>query len=75
MRIGFYGLVGIPPVGRLEWMFLEPDTIGSGYGRVLWNDAIEHAERAGFAELVIESDRHAEAFYLAMGATRLCARR
>lgn len=69
--IGFYGLLGDPPRGRLEWMFLEPETIGRGYGRWLWKNAMERATAAGFAELTIESDRYAEAFYLAMGATRI----
>jgi GNAT superfamily N-acetyltransferase len=71
--VGFHGLVGEPPRGRLEWMFLEPDAIGHGLGRVLWNDALERAREAGFAELEIESDRFAESFYLAMGAVRIGA--
>lgn len=71
--IGFHGLAGEPPQGRLEWMFLEPDAIGQGLGRWMWNDAIERARAAGFAELIIESDRYAEPFYLAMGAERIGA--
>ena len=73
--LGFHGLVGEPPKGRLEWLFLEPDAIGQGFGRLLWNDALERARAAGFAELEIESDRFAEPFYLAMGATRIGATR
>jgi GNAT superfamily N-acetyltransferase len=69
--IGFYGLVGEAPRGRLEWMFLEPDAIGHGLGRLMWTDAIERASAAGFTGLEIESDRFAEPFYLAMGAVRI----
>jgi GNAT superfamily N-acetyltransferase len=69
--IGFHGLVGKPPRGRLEWMFLEPDAIGQGLGRLMWNDATERAKAAGYTELEIESDRFAEPFYLAMGAVRI----
>jgi GNAT superfamily N-acetyltransferase len=69
--VGFYGLLGEPPEGRLEWMFLEPHAIGHGHGRRMWSDAIERARAAGFSELLIESDRFAEPFYLAMGAIRL----
>ena len=54
-------------------MFVEHDSIGGGYGRLLWNDALERARAAGFEELVIESDRFAEPFYLAMGAKRIGA--
>jgi len=46
-------------------MFLEPKAIGAGYGRLLWNDALERARAAGFTQLLIESDRFAEPFYLA----------
>jgi GNAT superfamily N-acetyltransferase len=73
VTIGFYGLLGEPPQGRLEWMFLEPEEIGHGYGRLMWDRAISDAKAAGFTELEIESDRYAEAFYLRMGATRIGA--
>jgi GNAT superfamily N-acetyltransferase len=71
--IGFYGLLGEPPEGRLEWMFLEPEAIGRGYGRWMWSDAMREAKAGGFRELLIESDRFAEPFYAAMGATRIGA--
>jgi GNAT superfamily N-acetyltransferase len=51
-------------------MFLEPRAIGHGLGRRMWKDATAQARSAGFTELQIESDRHAEAFYLTMGAVR-----
>lgn len=72
-RLGFWGLVGEPPDGRLEWMFLEPHAIGRGYGRLMWDSAIEQANALGFKRLAIESDRFAEPFYLAMGAKRIGA--
>jgi GNAT superfamily N-acetyltransferase len=71
--LGFYGLLGNPPVGALEWMFLEPTVIGRGYGRLMWNEATRQARALGFSRLTIESDRFAEPFYLAMGAERVGA--
>jgi SAM-dependent methyltransferase len=71
--IGFYGLAGDPPEGVLEWLFVEPHSIGRGYGRMLWVDVLARARAAGFAELLIESDRFAEPFYLAMGAIKVGA--
>jgi hypothetical protein len=71
--VGFYGLVGEPPDGRLEWMFLTPEAIGHGCGRLMWDDAIVTATALGFTRLIIESDRYAEPFYLAMGAERIGA--
>ena len=69
--VGFYGLAGEPPQGALEWLFVEPHSIGRGYGRMLWEDALARARAAGFAELLIESDRFAEPFYLEMGAIKV----
>lgn len=69
--VGFHGLVGDPPAGTLEWLFLEPAFIGKGLGRQLWRHAIRTAREEGFAELMLESDRFAEPFYLAMGAQRV----
>jgi GNAT superfamily N-acetyltransferase len=71
--LGFYGLLGNPPSGALEWMFLEPTVIGRGYGRLMWNEATRQAQALGFSRLTIESDRFAEPFYLAMGAERVGA--
>jgi GNAT superfamily N-acetyltransferase len=70
---GFHGLVGEPPQGHLEWLFVDPDAIGQGLGRLLWNDVLERTRGAGFTELEIESDRFAEPFYFAMGAVRIGA--
>jgi hypothetical protein len=38
---------------------------------MLWQDALARARVGGFAELLIESDRFAEPFYLAMGAVKV----
>jgi GNAT superfamily N-acetyltransferase len=52
-------------------MFLDPEWIGRGLGRQMWTDAIQRARHARFDELLIESDRFAEPFYLATGAERI----
>ena len=66
--VGYYQLTGRPPNGDLADLFLEPEAIGTGLGRVLWEHAVASARRAGFQTLTLESDPHAEAFYLHMGA-------
>ena len=68
---GFYGLTGEPPEGVFEYLFLEPRMIGQGYGKALWNHAINTARGLGFERLLIESEPSAEAFYRAMGAERI----
>jgi N-acetylglutamate synthase-like GNAT family acetyltransferase len=57
-----------PEVGELELLFVEPAAIGTGVGRALLRDALEHARAAGLHTLTIESDPDAEPFYRAHGA-------
>ncbi|MFI9722526.1 GNAT family N-acetyltransferase [Streptomyces sp. NPDC052396] len=72
--IGFYQLTGRPPCAHLEDLFLAPEVIGTGLGRLLWEHALASAAEAGCQELTLESDPHAEPFYLRMGAQRIGAR-
>ncbi|TQM13647.1 GNAT family N-acetyltransferase [Pseudonocardia kunmingensis] len=66
--LGYYQLTGRPPHGDLADLFLEPEAIGTGLGRTLWEHALDAARRAGFDTVTLESDPHAEGFYLRMGA-------
>jgi GNAT superfamily N-acetyltransferase len=68
--VGFYALAGQPPEGTLEDLFVEPDHIGTGVGRTLWEHAIDMARTLGFQRVTLEADPGAEPFYLAMGARR-----
>jgi len=69
--LGYYQLGGEPPDGELMDMFVEPAVIGTGLGRRLWEHAISSARARGFESLTLESDPHAEPFYLRMGADRI----
>jgi GNAT superfamily N-acetyltransferase len=69
--VGFYALAGDPPEGTLADLFVEPDHIGTGVGRALWEHAMGVARTLGFARLTLEADPGAEPFYLAMGAHRI----
>ena len=66
--VGLYVLRGEAPEMELSRMMIEPDMIGQGYGRVLWNHAVETAHGLGVREITIDSDPNAEGFYLRMGA-------
>ncbi|OKJ39169.1 GNAT family N-acetyltransferase [Streptomyces sp. CB01580] len=68
---GYYQITGEPPHGELADLFLEPEAIGTGLGRTLWEHAVDSAHSAGFHTLTLESDPHAEGFYLRMGAERI----
>ncbi|MFJ8748534.1 GNAT family N-acetyltransferase [Streptomyces sp. NPDC102441] len=69
--LGFTTLSGEPPGGALAMMFVEPDAIGRGLGRLLFEHTMTQARRLGFVRLTIDADPNAEPFYTAMGAVRI----
>jgi hypothetical protein len=69
--LGFYSLDGEPPDGELGNMWIEPASIGTGLGRLMWQHAMEAAGKAGFATVRITAEPFAEGFYRAMGAERV----
>jgi GNAT superfamily N-acetyltransferase len=68
---GFYTVDGEPPVGELGNMWVRPSEIGTGLGRLLWQDAMAAAAAAGFEHLDIDAEPNAEGFYRKMGAERV----
>ena len=58
-----------PP--ELDALFVEPRAMGAGVGRALLATARAAAVEEGIAELAIDSDPEAEAFYLRAGARRV----
>jgi len=73
---GFYSLSGQEGAGEdleveLLHLFVEPRTIGRGFGKLLFQHAVETARRLGFQRLLIGSDPFALKFYEAMGARRV----
>ncbi|MBV2154046.1 GNAT family N-acetyltransferase [Kitasatospora sp. SUK 42] len=69
--LGFAALTGAPPSGALAMLFVEPELIGRGIGRALFEHVRGQARALGLRSLTIDSDPNAEPFYLAMGATRV----
>jgi GNAT superfamily N-acetyltransferase len=67
---GFYGLLPIGEMMRLEHLWVLPGAIGRGIGKTLFQHAVARARALGFACLTIEADPNAEGFYLRMGAVR-----
>jgi GNAT superfamily N-acetyltransferase len=65
---GLYMLRGEPPEVELSRMMIEPDAIGTGYGRRMWEHAVATARTLGARVITIDSDPNAESFYRHMGA-------
>ena len=71
--IGFYSLVPSPAAWDLDDLWVLPSFIRSGVGRALLAHAAQTAAAGGAWSIRIESDPHAEPFYLACGAQRIDA--
>lgn len=69
--LGFTTLEGEPPTGVLGMMFVDPQAIGQGIGRLLFEHTIATGRDLGFTQLTIDADPNAEPFYRAMGAVRI----
>ncbi|MFJ6252460.1 MULTISPECIES: GNAT family N-acetyltransferase [unclassified Streptomyces] len=69
--LGFTTLEGELPVGVLGMMFVDPQAIGRGIGRLLFERTIAAGRDFGFTRLTSDADPNAEPFYRAMGAVRI----
>lgn len=66
--VGFYVLRHINGALELSRFMVEPDRIGMGFGRLLWDHAVRTAAGLGAQIMTIDSDPNAESFYQYMGA-------
>ncbi len=68
--MGFYSLKALatPNEVELDFLFIEPTGIGTGYGKQLWQHAVHTARQAGFQTILIEAEPQALKFYTKMGA-------
>jgi GNAT superfamily N-acetyltransferase len=67
-KLGFYSFTQNDDGLLLDKMFLDIDQIGKGFGRVLWQHAVETARDLGASEFTIGADPNAAGFYEAVGA-------
>lgn len=68
---GFYALIAAEGKLLLEHMWVDPDYMGAGLGKQLFNHALEVAASLNAVSIEIESDPNAEGFYKRMGARRI----
>ena len=72
--VGYYTLAPLAESGpgeiELVHLFVEPDLLGEGCGRALFDHARATARVEGYRTLVIISDPNAAGFYERMGAGR-----
>lgn len=69
--VGFYALERLSDTeAELGALFVEPEHIGRGIGRVLISHAKQTARELGFETIVIQGDPNAANFYRAAGGVR-----
>lgn len=68
---GFMGLEQEDGHCLLRDLFVDPEAIGKGYGRALWEHMIKVTKDLGICSITIHSEPHAEKFYERMGAVRI----
>jgi len=72
--VGFYALVIHQIRLELQHLWVLPERMGQGIGRLLFTHALRRARHLGFSELEIESDPNAGGFYERMGARQIGSR-
>jgi GNAT superfamily N-acetyltransferase len=65
--IGFYALVPYGDLCVLDHLWVVPERIGTGIGRMLFTHALGRAAALGAKQLEWEADPHAVGFYQRMG--------
>lgn len=53
---------------KLDALFIDPDYIGKGLGKIIWDHLLNKAKELGISEFTLDSEPNAEGFYLKMGA-------
>lgn len=69
--VGFYEISKAVEWFDIEHMWVLPEHIGKGLGKQLFEHAKNSAMRNGARGLRVESDPHAEGFYMKMGMKRV----
>jgi GNAT superfamily N-acetyltransferase len=69
--VAFYALAGMGRTLELEHLWVSPEYIGRGMGRLLFEHALARAAALGTKSVELEADPNAEGFYRRMGAVRV----
>lgn len=68
--LGFHRVIAGDPA-EIEDLWVEPDAMGAGHGRRLFEHAAATARSAGAAAVELDADPNAEDFYERMGMRRI----
>ncbi len=69
--VGFYSILASKDEASLEYFYIEPQFIGKGYGRLLWEHMLESCKNLGIKGVEIVTSPEAAEFYIKMGAIQI----
>lgn len=69
--IGFYTIKKDFQEASLEYFYIEPNCIGQGYGKVLWNHLTDQCKKMNISQLELVTSPQAKTFYIKMGAVQI----
>jgi len=52
---------------KLNYLFVEPDFIGKGYGKILLDDFMDRIKDSEYKRVILDADPNAEQFYSKYG--------
>jgi len=68
LLVGFYAYrPENKTVIKLNYLFVEPNYIGKGYGKILMSDFLQRIENSEFERVILDADPNAEQFYSKLG--------
>ena len=66
--IGYYSFQSVDyEKVKLDNLFIDPEFIGRGYGKILMSHFFKQAKNKGFKNIYLDSDPNAEKFYQNLG--------
>lgn len=71
LLVGYYSWCGKPPLALLDNLFVHPDHLKKGYGKLLMENAVKQLGVYNFKKIRLNSDPNAEGFYLKLGFNRI----
>ncbi|WP_340199413.1 GNAT family N-acetyltransferase [Ascidiimonas sp. W6] len=69
--VGYYSWAGRPPLALLDNLFIHPDHLSKGYGRILLEDFLLRVKAAGFEKVKLDADPNAADFYTKFGFVKV----
>ena len=69
--IGFYSLSIKEEENTIEYFYIEPQSIGNGYGKKMWNHLANYCKENNIKEFSLVTSPQAKAFYEKMGAVQI----